>query len=67
MTRGLSIYLDILRVLAALQVALYHLGWLEKVGIGQQFWNRWGHEAVVIFFVLSGFVIRYSVVAKDHT
>jgi peptidoglycan/LPS O-acetylase OafA/YrhL len=67
MPRGLSIYLDILRVLAALQVALYHLGWLERIGIGQHVWNRWGHEAVVIFFVLSGFVIRYSVDVKDHT
>ena len=66
MTPGLSIYLDLLRVLAALQVALYHLGWLERTGLGQHWWNTWGHEAVVIFFVLSGFVIRHAVEVKDR-
>jgi peptidoglycan/LPS O-acetylase OafA/YrhL len=67
MTRGLSLYLDLLRVLAALQVAVFHLGWFEPVGFGAHVWNRWGHEAVVIFFVLSGFVIRHAVSTKDHT
>jgi peptidoglycan/LPS O-acetylase OafA/YrhL len=67
MTPGLSIYLDLLRVLAASQVALYHLGWLPGVGLGAHWWNKWGHEAVVIFFVLSGFVIRHAVDTKERT
>lgn len=66
MTPGLSIYLDLLRLLAALQVAFYHLGWLKQVGLGQFWWNTWGHEAVVIFFVLSGFVIRHAIEVKDR-
>jgi peptidoglycan/LPS O-acetylase OafA/YrhL len=67
MTQGLSLYLDLLRGVAAVQVVLFHLGWLETVGIGQHAWNRWGHEAVVIFFVLSGFVIRHAVAVKEQS
>ena len=57
---SLSIYLDILRITAALLVFAYHAKakrlngeWLSPIG-------NFGHDAVIIFFVLSGFVIAYT-------
>lgn len=52
-----SVYLDIVRLVAAVNVVLFHT------------WHRFypdssirfpGHEAVVVFFVLSGYVIAYA-------
>ena len=60
MTKGLSLYLDLLRLLAALEVFAYHLAGLPAIGIEHAWWNGYGHEAVTIFFVLSGFVIRHA-------
>jgi peptidoglycan/LPS O-acetylase OafA/YrhL len=67
MARGLSVYLDLLRLLAALQVAVYHCGRNSAVGLGKSPLWDWGHEAVVIFFVLSGFVIAHAAGSKDAT
>lgn len=56
-----SVYLDLVRFLAALAVVLAHLvqsGLAEGPGAG--FLARFGREAVMAFFVLSGFVIAYS-------
>jgi peptidoglycan/LPS O-acetylase OafA/YrhL len=60
MSKGTSIYLDILRGLAAIGVILAHAG--------QSFFSQeisWlsinGHDMVVIFFVLSGFVMSHAV------
>jgi peptidoglycan/LPS O-acetylase OafA/YrhL len=57
--KGLSVYLDMLRVVAALLVVLCHLG-QAPIGGFDMFsgFVNWGHEAVIIFFVLSGFVIH---------
>jgi peptidoglycan/LPS O-acetylase OafA/YrhL len=53
----LSFYLDTLRILAAMVVFLGHFsqGWLG----GGWFWQTQahGHTAVIVFFVLSGYVI----------
>jgi len=61
-----STFLDLLRVLAALIVFVNH---------DVQFWNPavWSvtnplaHSAVVVFFVLSGYVIAYSTLARNQS
>ena len=54
---GLSLYLDLVRFLAAVSVLLYHT-WTT---LFPQIPFKWpGHEAVVIFFVLSGYVITHA-------
>jgi peptidoglycan/LPS O-acetylase OafA/YrhL len=65
MTVGLSLYLDALRFLAALIVMWSHLS-------GQRFsggvlWQigPFGQEAVLVFFVLSGFVIGFVTDIKE--
>jgi len=65
MRKATSLYLDILRVIAALVVFAGHC---------TQFWYpeafhammKAGHDAVVVFFVLSGFVIAFSTLAKNR-
>jgi peptidoglycan/LPS O-acetylase OafA/YrhL len=55
--RATSTYLDLLRFLAAATVFLSHAGTRQfSGGLLWQF-TYYGHEAVVVFFVLSGFVI----------
>jgi peptidoglycan/LPS O-acetylase OafA/YrhL len=67
MTRGLSLYLDLLRLIAALEVFAFHLAGLSFLGIPRSAWNAYGHEAVTVFFVLSGFVIRHAAGKNDDT
>ncbi|PAY17878.1 hypothetical protein CKO51_19505 [Rhodopirellula sp. SM50] len=54
-----SVFLDLLRIYAALCVFVCHaeFGWFGDLSI-PGFLE--GHDAVVVFFVLSGFVIAYS-------
>jgi peptidoglycan/LPS O-acetylase OafA/YrhL len=65
MSRGLSIYLDLLRFLAAIEVMLFHWSGRPALGGHLATWSAFGHEAVVIFFVLSGFVIRHTAEKRD--
>lgn len=68
MTRGFSLYLDALRFLAALVVFASHMGY-ERFTNGNMQWIRdlnLGSDAVVVFFVLSGFVIAYTTLTKDR-
>ena len=56
---SLSAWLDLLRFVAALSVLLGHM---NQDGLGMA-WNpvaSFSHDAVMIFFVLSGFIIFYS-------
>lgn len=58
-TPEMSIYLDAVRFLAALAVLVGHL---DQDGLHAEWMliGRFSHEAVVIFFVLSGLVITHS-------
>jgi peptidoglycan/LPS O-acetylase OafA/YrhL len=61
---ALSLYLDAVRFLAALSVVLYHT-WSETFPDRPFKWP--GHEAVVVFFVLSGYVIAFSAMRPGVT
>ena len=59
--RPFSVYLDLVRFLAALAVVLMHLRQFDLVqGPGADLLTLFGREAVMAFFVLSGFVIAYT-------
>jgi len=65
MNKQFSIYLDFLRFIAACLVFVSHVpsfsgGWGWQIA-------GFGHEAVVIFFVLSGFVISYVVFDRKES
>lgn len=63
--RGLSAYLDVLRLTAALAVFLRHMSWDRISGGFLWQFQFLGHDAVIIFFVLSGFVIPYAADIKE--
>lgn len=65
MSISLSSYLNIVRLVAAVLVYFYHAGHFS--GIQLPVLTGLGQEAVVVFFVLSGFVIAYSTTAKPTT
>ncbi|MEP1144503.1 MAG: acyltransferase [Henriciella sp.] len=69
MSRGFSIYLDAIRFLASVVVLVSHVGY-PRYSNGDLIWIRelnLGSDAVVLFFVLSGFVIAYTTLAKRRT
>lgn len=63
---ALSAYLDFMRFVAAFAVLLGHM---DQDGIAMAWMplSRFSHEAVVIFFVLSGFIIYYSTTSRTST
>ena len=68
MNRGLSIYLDLFRVTAAFVVIVYHVtspvlggSWLRP-----PFSLPFGPDAVIGFFVLSGYVIAFVASTKEN-
>lgn len=63
LSRRESIYLDLVRSLAAFFVVLDHAPTLFDLPNVP----RWGHQAVVIFFVLSGYVISHVADTRDTT
>lgn len=65
MNKNFSIYLDLIRFLAAMVVLLHHFSDI-LFNSPYRIFNI-GHEAVVIFFVLSGYVIAYSVDIKSYS
>ena len=69
MTRGFSTYLDLLRFGAAVVVLLSHFGY-ERISDGRWLWVRdlnLGSDAVIIFFVLSGYVIAHVAARPSST
>jgi peptidoglycan/LPS O-acetylase OafA/YrhL len=65
---GFSLYLDLVRGLAALAVVAAHFGYFHMLGAAQVARiPDFGREAVMAFFVLSGFVIAWSARHKHRT
>ncbi|MCX4030037.1 acyltransferase [Endozoicomonas sp. SM1973] len=68
MKREYSIYLDLCRFLAALAVVLSHIKQYQFLSPEiSQYLPSAGRDAVIIFFVLSGFVIAYTTDRKQPT
>ena len=65
MSRAFSIYLDLMRFLAACLVVVYHSNSRLIVESVLPF-ARHGHAAVIVFFVLSGFVIAFAADTKER-
>ncbi len=65
MNRETSIYLDAVRIAAALAVMLGHAAFHRLTG--GRLWHFLGHgrEAVDVFFVLSGFVIAHTIANRE--
>jgi peptidoglycan/LPS O-acetylase OafA/YrhL len=66
MNKTFSLYLDLVRFLAACLVVLYHTNqrWVIEAILPA---SNYGHSAVIVFFVLSGFVISYVTQARENT
>lgn len=62
MTRGFSVWLDALRIVATLAVVVSHLAYPRFTNGDLQFLRDWnlGSDAVIVFFVISGLVIAYA-------
>ena len=69
MTPGFSHYLDLLRVIAALIVLASHMAYARFTRGDYAFIHDWnlGSDAVILFFVLSGYVIAYTAYEKDRS
>lgn len=67
MRRNLSVFIDLLRVLAAFAVLLSHAPTFVMPNGLPALLTSYGSEAVAVFFVLSGFVIRFASTGKGET
>lgn len=66
MTPAFSLYLDLLRLFAALVVLAAHAVW--HAAPGTRWWpDSLGHNAVIVFFLLSGYVIAFVADTKETT
>jgi peptidoglycan/LPS O-acetylase OafA/YrhL len=64
MNREFSLYLDLVRFSAAVLVLINHS---NDRGLISEVLPQWGHSAVMVFFVLSGYVIAYVTATKENT
>jgi len=62
---GFSGFLDLLRILAAATVFVSHAA-LYRTGPNLTL-QSWAHDGVVIFFVLSGYLVTWSAVERDRS
>ncbi len=68
MNKATSLYLDLVRLSAALTVLVYHFAYERFSGGGLQFIRdlKLGSDAVIVFFVLSGYVIAWVASERDR-
>lgn len=66
LTKPVSVYLDIVRFMAALAVLIGHAA-DDGLYQGRYFLYGLGHEAVMVFFVLSGLVISTTTIGRGRT
>jgi peptidoglycan/LPS O-acetylase OafA/YrhL len=66
MTKTFSLYLDLVRFTAACLVLIYHSNqrWVVEAILPA---SNYGHSSVIVFFVLSGFVISYITRERENT
>jgi len=65
MNKTTSIYLDLLRFTSAILVFVFHASYARYDGEWLNSVSAFGHDAVMIFFVLSGFVIAFITKTKE--
>ncbi|MRW93538.1 acyltransferase family protein [Duganella sp. FT80W] len=66
MSCSFSIYLDVVRIVSALMVVLYHSNLRLLSGAVIPLHDH-GHAAVIVFFVLSGYVIAHITASRENT
>lgn len=66
MAPAFSIYLDLVRFIAACLVVVYHSNSRLIVETPLPF-SQYGHTAVIVFFVLSGYVIAFATDTKERS
>lgn len=64
MKKEFSIYLDLMRFVAALLVVVYHSN-VRLIVADQLPFSSHGHAAVIVFFVLSGYVISHMAATRE--
>jgi peptidoglycan/LPS O-acetylase OafA/YrhL len=65
MSKTFSIYLDLVRFIAACLVYVYHSN--QRLLVSDVLpASNFGHSSVIVFFVLSGFVIAYITATKEN-
>ncbi len=67
LSSGFSLFLDLVRILSAVVVVCVHLSQADLLGLDFEFASQMGRAAVMLFFVLSGFVIAYSMARSQPT
>lgn len=67
MNRETSIYLDLLRFVAAMAVFLAHASYARYTALLTEDLGPLGHDAVIVFFVISGYVIAYVSARKEQS
>jgi peptidoglycan/LPS O-acetylase OafA/YrhL len=66
MNKEFSIYLDLVRFMASVLVVIYHSNIRAVITEKLPFSNH-GHAAVIVFFILSGYVISYITTTRENT